>query len=110
MIERVWSARTTRDGAVAYAEYFRRVVLPELAAVAGYRGARLLQREMPGGAATEVVVVTRWESLAVVRRFAGDDLDRAVVHDEAAALFSSYDRTVRHFEIVLESLHASLSS
>ena len=101
MIERVWSARTTRDGAVAYAEYFRRVVLPELAAVAGYRGARLLQREMPGGAATEVVVVTRWESLAVVRRFAGDDLDRAVVHDEAAALFSSYDRTVRHFEIVL---------
>jgi heme-degrading monooxygenase HmoA len=101
MIERVWSARTTRDGAVAYAEYFRRVVLPELTAVAGYRGARLLQREMPGGAATEVVVVTRWESLAVVRGFAGDDIDRAVVHDEAVALLSSYDRTVRHFEIVV---------
>jgi heme-degrading monooxygenase HmoA len=101
MIERVWSARTTRDGAVAYAEYFRRVVLPELTAVAGYRGARLLQREMPGGAATEVVVVTRWESLDVVRGFAGDDIDRAVVHDEAVALFSSYDRTVRHFEIVV---------
>jgi len=101
MIERVWSARTTRDGAVAYAQYFRRVVLPELAAVAGYRGARLLQREMPPGTATEVVVVTRWESLAVVRGFAGDDIDRAVVHDEAAALFSDYDRTVRHFEIVL---------
>ena len=77
MIERVWSARTTRDGAVTYAEYFRRVVMPELAAVVGYRGARLMQREMPGGAATEVVVLTRWDSLAVVRGFAGDDIDRA---------------------------------
>jgi heme-degrading monooxygenase HmoA len=99
MIERVWSARTTRDGAVAYAKYFRRVVLPELAAAAGYRGARLLQREIPGGEA-EIVVATRWESLAAVRGFAGDDIERAVVHDEAAALFSDYDRTVRHFEIV----------
>ena len=105
MIERVWSARTTRDRTVAYAEYFRRVVRPELAAVPGYRGARLLQREMPDAAATEVVVVTRWESLAAVRGFAGDDLDRAVVHDEAAALFTDYDRTVRHFEIVLGENH-----
>src|SRR4051812_33473830 len=101
MIERVWSARTTRDGAASYAEYFRRVVLPELAAVAGYRGARLLQREMPGGIATAVVVVTQWVWLAAVGGFAGDEIDRAVVHDEAAALFSDYDRTVRHFEIVL---------
>jgi heme-degrading monooxygenase HmoA len=107
MIERVWSARTTRDGAAAYAQYFRRVVLPELAAVAGYRGARLLQRDMPAGAVTEVVVVTRWESLAVVRGFAGNDIDRAVVHDEAAALFSDYDRTVRHYEIVLDEKDGS---
>ena len=45
MVERVWSARTpNRDGAAAYAAYFRRVVLPELTAVGGYRGAMLLQR------------------------------------------------------------------
>lgn len=101
MIERVWSARTTRDGFPAYAAYFRRVVLPELAAVAGYRSARLLQRHT-GTGAVEIVVVTEWASLDVIRGFAGDDIERAVVHDEAAALFSDYDRTVRHFEVVLE--------
>jgi heme-degrading monooxygenase HmoA len=101
MVERVWSARTTRAGATAYREYFERVVLPELTAVAGYRGARLLQRET-GGDAIEVVVVTDWESLAVIRGFAGDDIERAVVHDEAAALFTDYDRTVRHYEVVLD--------
>jgi heme-degrading monooxygenase HmoA len=101
MVERVWSARTTRDGAVAYLEYFQRVVLPELAAVGGYRGVRLLRREMAGGD-VEVVVVTSWASLAVIRGFAGDDVERAVVHDEAAALFTDYDRTVRHYEVVLD--------
>ena len=102
MIERVWSARTTRDKAVSYAEYFRRVVLPELAAVAGYRGARLLQRTLAvdPASAIEIVVVTDWESLDAIRGFAGDEIDRAVVHDEAAALFSEYDKTVRHYEVV----------
>jgi heme-degrading monooxygenase HmoA len=99
MIERVWSARTTRDGAVKYAEYFRRVVVPELAAIAGYRGARLMEREQDGG--IEVVVVTRWHSLDAIRAFAGDELDRAVVHEAAAALFSDYDRKVRHFGVVV---------
>jgi heme-degrading monooxygenase HmoA len=98
MIERVWSGRTTHDGAVAYAEHFRRVVVPELAAIAGYRGARLLEREQDGG--IEVVVVTRWQSIDSIRAFAGEELDRAVVHEEAAALFSDYDHTVRHFDVV----------
>jgi heme-degrading monooxygenase HmoA len=99
MIERVWSARTTREGAVKYADYFRRAVVPELAALSGYRGARLLERELDGG--VEVVVVTHWHSLDAIRAFAGDELDRAVVHDEAAALFSDYDRKVRHFGLVM---------
>jgi heme-degrading monooxygenase HmoA len=101
MVERTWSARTdTRKAGVAYAEYFRRVVLPELAAVPGYRGSRLLQRDLRGG--TEIVVISRWESLDAIRGFAGDDIDHAVVHAEAAALFSDYDHTVRHFDVVSE--------
>ena len=99
MIERVWSARTTRDGAVKYADYFRRVVVPELAAIAGYRGARLMEREQDGG--IEVVVVTRWQTLDAIRAFAGNELERAVVHDEAAALFTDYDRKVRHYGVVV---------
>ena len=100
-VERVWSARTTGSGAASYRDYFERVVVPELAAVAGFRGSRVLQRELDAGA-VEIVVVTSWESLAVIRGFAGDDIERAVVHDEAAALFTDYDRTVRHFDVVMD--------
>jgi heme-degrading monooxygenase HmoA len=76
------------------------VVVPELKSVRGYRGARVSQRETAAG--IEIVVNTTWESLDVIRGFAGDDIERAVVHDEAAALLAGYDRTVRHFEIVSE--------
>jgi heme-degrading monooxygenase HmoA len=102
MIERVWSARTNKDGAQKYGELFRRVVLPELKAIAGYRGARVLERELNGG--IELVVVTRWDSIDAIRIFAGEELDRAVVHDEAAVLFDDYDRKVRHFGVVLEDV------
>jgi heme-degrading monooxygenase HmoA len=98
MIERLWSGRTTRDGAAAYTDHFRRVVVPELTAIPGYRGARLLEREQDGG--VEVVVVTRWQSIDAIRAFAGDEFDRAVVHEEAAALFSDYDHKVKHFDVV----------
>jgi len=102
MIERVWLARTTRDGAAKYAEHFRRVVMPEVTAIAGYRGARLLERELDGG--IQIAVVTRWQTIDAIRAFAGEDLDRAVVHDEAAALFNDYDRKVRHFGVVIEEV------
>jgi heme-degrading monooxygenase HmoA len=101
MVERVWSAHAaTRESGNAYAAYFTRVVLPELAAVPGYRGARLLQRHLRG--TIEIVVSTRWESLDAIRGFAGDDIDGAVVHAEAAAFFSDYDHSVRHYYVVLD--------
>jgi heme-degrading monooxygenase HmoA len=100
MIERVWLARTTREGAAKYADHFRRVVVPELTAITGYRGARLLERELNGG--IEIVVVTRWQTIDAIRAFAGEELDRARVHDEAAVLFTDYDRKVRHFGVVID--------
>jgi heme-degrading monooxygenase HmoA len=105
MIERVWSARTTREGAVRYAAHVRDVVLTELARIDGYRGARLLERELDG--VIEVVVVTRWQTLDAIRAFAGEELDRAVVHPAAAALFTDYDRKVRHYGVVVEEQAAA---
>ncbi len=99
MIERVWSGRTTKEGAAAYTAHFRSVVLPEVSAIHGYRGATLAERETADG--VEVVVVTRWESLQAIRQFAGDDIERAVVYDQAAVLFSDYDPRVRHYGVIV---------
>jgi hypothetical protein len=49
----------------------------------------------------EILVTTRWRSLQSVRYFAGENLDAAVVADEAARVLTGYDRVVRHFELEL---------
>jgi len=100
MIARIWSAQTTPAQAPAYAAHLQRNVLPELRRLDGYAGALLLRRDAPEG--VQVLVITWWRSLEAIRRFAGADLERAVVADEARAVLTHFDRRVQHYEVVVE--------
>lgn len=100
MIARIWSAQTTRTQASAYADHLRNHVLPEVREVDGYTGAMLLERKASG--MVEIIVITLWRSLDSIRGFAGDDLEEAVVADEAASLLTQFDRRVRHYELVVK--------
>lgn len=99
MIARVWAARATPSNAPAYAEHLRTEVIPALRNVDGYQGARLMQRQ--DGDKIEIVVVTWWASLDAIRSFAGADIERAVVTEEAAGLLNGFDERVVHYELVL---------
>jgi heme-degrading monooxygenase HmoA len=99
VIDRIWAARATPANAPVYVEHLRDHVLPTLRALDGYEGARLLQQQ--DGGEVEIIVVTRWRSLAAIRGFAGDDIEQAVVANEAAALLTGFDDRVAHFEVVL---------
>jgi heme-degrading monooxygenase HmoA len=107
VIARMWTARTTRAHAAAYAEYLRTHVFASLRAIAGYEHALLMQRAStsPGTAdpaeEVEVQVITFWTSLDAIRAFAGADVEAAVVTPDAAALLTGYDRRARHFDVVL---------
>ena len=97
MIARVWTARARPDGADAYAAHFNDHVLSALEAVDGCQGATLLRRAR--GESTELVVISWWVSEDAIRGFAGDNFERAVVADEARRVLTSYDETVRHYEV-----------
>jgi heme-degrading monooxygenase HmoA len=100
MIARTWSARTTPAHAAKYAAHLRDRVIPEIERIDGYQGAMLLERE--AAEQIEMTVITYWRSLDAIRAFAGDDLERAVVADEAAALLTDFDRRVTHWRVVAE--------
>jgi heme-degrading monooxygenase HmoA len=99
VIARFWSAQTTPAQAPAYIEHLKAKVLPILQKVDGYAGAMLLKREEAD--AVEIIVITQWSSLEAIRGFAGDDLEEAVVADEAAALLTWFDSRVKHYDIVI---------
>ena len=42
--------------------------------------------------------------MASIRRFVGDNTEKAVVEEEAKAVLRRFDSRVRHFDIVLDAL------
>src|SRR5499425_2351134 len=100
MIARFWTAKTSQAQAPVYTDHLKNHVLATLREVDGYVGARLLERETGGG--VEIVVITFWRSLDSVRKFAGDDIERAVVSDGIVPLLLYYDQRVRHYDVVVE--------
>jgi heme-degrading monooxygenase HmoA len=102
VILRAFNATATLDGAEAYQQFFTQSVLPELQHIDGYRGAYVVRRDREGQ--VEIQVLTLWESLDAVRRFAGEDIDTAVVEPGAQAVLADYDTTVTHHSVVVDAV------
>jgi heme-degrading monooxygenase HmoA len=98
MILRMWKARSTPKQAAAYIEHATKTVFPKVRNIKGHRGDYLLRRELED--VVELVVLTLWDSMEAVRRFAGSETNKAVVEREARAALTSFDEYVTHFEVV----------
>jgi heme-degrading monooxygenase HmoA len=99
MIARMWRGSAIRERADDYVKHLQQSVVSELRQIDGFRGIYLLQRESSDG--VEFVVLTLWESMDAIRKFAGENPEVAVVAPTARVLFREYDAKVKHFEIVL---------
>jgi heme-degrading monooxygenase HmoA len=100
MIIREWRGRALREKSDAYPRHFRESVVPELRNVPGFLGAYLCQRQT--GDRVEFLVLTRWQSMDVIRSFAGELVDKAVVEPGALAALVDYDSTVTHYVVIEE--------
>jgi heme-degrading monooxygenase HmoA len=98
MIARIWRAEALTAHAPAYSEHFANHVVPQLKRARGYEGALLLNHEFNG--AVNILVITFWKSLNSVKQFAGADIKRAVIAEDAKDLLVNFETEVRHFEVV----------
>jgi len=105
MIARSWDGLTKAEQADAYADYIRRTGVKDLTATAGNRGVYVLRR-LEGDEA-RFRVLSLWDSMEGIRRFAGDEPERARYYPEDERFLKALDPRVAHFEVVAESgLHA----
>jgi heme-degrading monooxygenase HmoA len=63
----------------------------------GFISASILQREIVEG--IEFLIVTRWTSLEAIKKFSGEEVDRAVVPAVVRAMMLRYDDRVAHYEV-----------
>jgi len=100
MIARLWHGLTNGENSKKYERLLLDEILPGIHRVEGYRGAYLLRREVAEG--TEFVTLTLFDSMDAVRRFAGEDIEKAVVPEEARRLLARFDARSMHYTIVAE--------
>ena len=98
MIARTWRGATRAEDAEAYLEYLEKTGFHEYRATPGNRGVLGLRRVVDGRA--ELLLVTLWESEEAIRKFAGEDIDRAVFYPEDDRFLIEKEERVDHFEVV----------
>lgn len=98
MITRVWRGRTTVDKADAYEEFLRKTAYPDYGDVEGNRGWMLLRR--PLGDVVELVLVSFWDSMDAIRRYAGPEPERPHYYPEDRAALLEPLEDVDHYEVI----------
>jgi len=94
----MWRAQAAVEKADEYVRHATTKVFPALRDIEGHRGAYLLRHTR--GDTVELVVLTLWESMDAVRKFAGAEANRAVVEPAARAVLTSFDDFVTHFDVI----------
>ena len=97
MIARHWRGWTKQEDADAYEKLLTTKVLPQLAAIIGYRGAYVLRANRSDEC--EFVVINFFDSLEAVQRFAGPDYTVPIFEPEARALLSRIEPMANHYEV-----------
>jgi heme-degrading monooxygenase HmoA len=99
-IARIWRGRTLASRADEYEAYLFASGISRVRATPGNRGVTVLRRE--DGRETEFLVISIWDSLEAVKRFAGKDFDKAVILDRDRQYLIEVEPTVRHYAIEKE--------
>jgi heme-degrading monooxygenase HmoA len=97
-ILRVWRGATSAADAEPYVGYMSRTGFPGLRGTPGNLGVLGLVRVT--GDRAEHVVMSLWESEEAIRRFAGDEIGRAVFYPDDDRFLVERDEHVDHFRVM----------
>ena len=97
MIARIWHGVVPASQSGKYLELMRSVALPEYLATPGIRGAWCLHRAE--GNVTHFEMLTFWEDVAAIKRFAGDDYAHAKYYPFDPDYLIEMEPYVRHYDV-----------
>jgi heme-degrading monooxygenase HmoA len=98
MIARIWHGMTAAAKADKYAEFLNSRAIPDYRGTPGSLSVHILRRDE--GDRTHFITLTFWESLELIKGFAGDPLDRAKYYPEDKDFLLEFEPKVQHWEIV----------
>ena len=98
LIARIWHGVTNAARADDYADYLERTGARECRATPGNRGVYVLRRIKQDRA--EFTFISLWDSLEAIRRFAGEDYEKARYYPEDREFLVELEPFVDHYEVL----------
>ncbi len=96
-IARIWRGRTLAARADEYEAYLFASGIAKIREIPGNLGVTVLRRE--DGKQTEFLVLSVWQSIDAIRRFAGKDYQKTVILDRDREYLIEVEPTVLHYAI-----------
>ncbi|WP_338252870.1 antibiotic biosynthesis monooxygenase [Pyrodictium abyssi] len=98
---RIWYGRVPSPQAEAYRGFLIERAVPDYEPVEGNLGVYILERRE--GDVTHFLVISFWESMDAIKRFAGDDVEAAKYYEEDREFLLEFEPRVQHYTVVWRS-------
>jgi heme-degrading monooxygenase HmoA len=103
VIARIWHGRTKTAQADEYYEYLKEAGIKKIQGIPGNLGVQVFRRTQ--NEITEFTVISYWESMDAVRRFAGADAEKTHNLAKDPEYLLELEPTVKHYDVVLNEWH-----
>lgn len=100
MIARIWHGRTKAEHYEEYTDFMRSEAIPDYRKTTGFLQLTFLRR-LEGDIA-HFTLITFWESLEVIKNFAGDDYEIAKYYSRDKEYLLEFEERVTHHEVFAE--------
>lgn len=97
MIARLWHGMMLAEKSDEYLEYLNKTGIADYRNTPGNLGAYVLRRIE--GKVAHFQTLSFWDSIESIKKFAGEDYEKARYYDEDAKFLLEFEPTVTHYEL-----------
>ena len=98
MIARMWHGRVPLEMSEKYHEYLLATGLKDYASIEGNKGVMLLKKNED--TISHFYTWSYWDTIASIKKFAGEDYEKARYYEEDGQYLLEFEPMVTHFEVL----------
>ena len=96
VVTRIWHGRTKAEHADEYLQFVIDIGVPDYKSVAGNLSVEIWRRI--DGDVCHFRTITKWDSYESIKKFAGDDFEKAKYYPDDSKYLLEFEPTVQHYE------------
>ena len=100
MIARIWHGKTRAKDYEAYSKFLKDRAIPDYKGTEGFK--RLIFLRQLKGDEAHFLLITFWENIDAIKKFAGEDYEKAKYYPEDNDFLLEFEENVEHYEVFAE--------